>query len=202
MATIRVIVYEANPQLREGFCMLIARSDGLEVAGAFKDCRMILHQIAELQPNVLLVDADMPDTVCMDRLAAIRRNFARIKILMLTVFEDNTPLFNALRTGANGYVLKKTAAHRLVQLIVDVQDGGSPMNSLMAARVLEFFSTRIDHVDAETRLSDGEERVLRLLVSGYSCKTISDKLVIPFDMVRAHIGAIYDKMHANPGYQP
>jgi DNA-binding NarL/FixJ family response regulator len=193
---IRIVIYEDNPQLREGLCMLINGTDGYEVLGAYKNCNDIAAQVDELRPDVILMDIDMPGTDGIEGLKVVRSRNMEVKILMLTVFDDNKNVFEAIKSGANGYVLKKTPPARLLEYIHDAQQGGAPMTSSVAAQVLKMFS-EVNHPAPSHNLSEREMEVLQLLVNGYSYKMIASEMFIAIDTVRSHIKNIYEKLHVN-----
>lgn len=177
--------------------MLINGSDGFEVLASFKNCNNVLSELREYNPDVILMDIDMPGTNGIAGLKQIRLVNNEVKVLMLTVFDDNKNVFEAISNGANGYVLKKTPPAKLLEYIQEAQSGGAPMTSSIATQVLKMFST-INHEKGEDyNLSDREKEVLSLLVNGYSYKMISAEMYIAIDTVRSHIKKIYEKLHVN-----
>ena len=115
----KLLIYEDNPQLREGLTMLINGSDGFEVLSAFKNCNNVEDEVRAFKPDVILMDIDMPGTNGIEGLKRIREIDTDVKILMLTVFDDNKNVFDAISNGANGYVLKKTPPARLLEYIAE-----------------------------------------------------------------------------------
>lgn len=194
---IKLLVYEDNPQLREGLTMLINGSDGFEVLAAFKNCNNVLAEIKLYNPDVILMDIDMPGTNGIAGLKQIRLVNTDVKILMLTVFDDNKNVFEAISNGANGYVLKKTPPAKLLEYIQEAQTGGAPMTSSIATQVLKMFSSIHNDKGEQYNLSEREKEVLSLLVNGYSYKMISAEMYIAIDTVRSHIKKIYEKLHVN-----
>jgi DNA-binding NarL/FixJ family response regulator len=194
---IKILVYEDNPQLREGLTMLINGSDGFEVLASFKNCNNVLSEIQEYRPDVILMDIDMPGTNGLAGLKQIRLVNNDVKILMLTVFDDNKNVFEAISNGANGYVLKKTPPAKLLEYIQEAQSGGAPMTSSIATQVLRMFSSFHSEHGEDYNLSDREKQVLSLLVNGYSYKMIASEMFIAIDTVRSHIKKIYEKLHVN-----
>lgn len=193
----KLLIYEDNPQLREGLTMLINGSDGFEVLSAFKNCNNIEDEVRAFKPDVILMDIDMPGTNGIEGLKRIREIDTDVKILMLTVFDDNKNVFDAISNGANGYVLKKTPPARLLEYIQEAQTGGAPMTSSIATQVLKMFSSLNNEKGEDYDLSEREKQVLQLLVNGYSYKMIASEMFIAIDTVRSHIKKIYEKLHVN-----
>lgn len=194
---IKILIYEDNPQLREGLTMLINGSEGFEVLASFKNCNNVLQEIKTYKPDVILMDIDMPGTNGIEGLKQIRLVDTEIKILMLTVFDDNKNVFEAISNGANGYVLKKTPPARLLEYIQEANTGGAPMTSSIATQVLKMFAALHNVRGEDYNLSEREKQVLSLLVNGYSYKMISAEIFIAIDTVRSHIKKIYEKLHVN-----
>ncbi|MXV15253.1 response regulator [Hufsiella ginkgonis] len=193
---IRILLYEDNSQLREGLAILLAGTDGFELVGAFGNCTAVAKQVEELNPDVILMDINMPQTDGIEGLKIIRQFNKEVKILMLTVFDDNQSVFESIKSGANGYILKKTPPAKLLEYIHDVQSGGAPMTSSIATQVLKMFSSSHSSTD-DFSLSDRERDVLQLLVNGHSYKMIAGELFISIDTVRSHIKKVYEKLHVN-----
>jgi DNA-binding NarL/FixJ family response regulator len=177
--------------------MLINGSDGFEVLASFKNCSNVLTEIKAHKPDVILMDIDMPGTNGIEGLKQIRLVDNNIKILMLTVFDDNKNIFEAISNGANGYVLKKTPPAKLLEYIQEANTGGAPMTSSIASQVLKMFSSLHNEKGEDYNLSEREKQVLSLLVNGYSYKMISSEMFIAIDTVRSHIKKIYEKLHVN-----
>lgn len=194
---IKVLIYEDNPQLREGLTMLIDGSDGFSVVASYKNCNNIIPELEAWNPDVILMDIDMPGVNGIEGLKRIREVNQNIKVLMLTVFDDNKNVFEALKNGANGYLLKKTPPAKLLEYIGDVATGGAPMTSSIATQVLKMFSELPQQANNEYNLSEREKQVLQLLVNGYSYKMIANDKFIAIDTVRSHIKKIYEKLQVN-----
>ncbi len=177
--------------------MLINGSDGFEVLSAFKNCNNVEDEVRAFKPDVILMDIDMPGTNGIEGLKRIREIDTDVKILMLTVFDDNKNVFDAISNGANGYVLKKTPPARLLEYIQEAQTGGAPMTSSIATQVLRMFSSLNNEKGEDYDLSEREKQVLLLLVNGYSYKMIASEMFIAIDTVSSHIKKIYEKLHVN-----
>lgn len=194
---IKVMIYEDNPQLREGLTMLIDGSDGFSVVAAFGNCNNVEEDVVAYEPDVVLMDIDMPGASGIEGLKRIRKDGNAVKVLMLTVFDDNKNVFEAIRSGANGYILKKTPPAKLLEYISEAASGGAPMTSAIATQVLKMFSIMNQTNNEDYNLSDREKEVLQYLVKGYSYKMIASEMYIAIDTVRSHIKKIYEKLHVN-----
>lgn len=195
---IKILIYEDNSQLREGLTMLLNGSDGFEVVGAYRNCNQVEDEVLAWKPDVILMDIDMPVTNGIEGLKRIREIDNEVKILMLTVFDDNKNVFEAIKSGASGYLLKKTPPSKLIEYIIDAYNGGAPMTSSVAAQVLQMFSNIQRTTSGEQyNLSEREKQVLQLLLSGYSYKMIAAEMFISIDTVRSHIKKIHEKLHVN-----
>lgn len=194
---IKVLIYEDNPQLREGLTMLIDGSDGFSVVAAYKNCNNAVDEVAAFKPDVILMDIDMPGINGIEGLKNIRATNEQVKILMLTVFDDNKNVFESIKNGANGYILKKTAPARLLEYIAEAASGGAPMSANIATQVLKMFSSMNNSKGEDYNLSEREKQVLQFLVNGYSYKMIAAEMIIAIDTVRSHIKKIYEKLHVN-----
>jgi DNA-binding NarL/FixJ family response regulator len=197
MTTIRTALYEDNPDLRDSLSVLLRGTEGIELVGAFNNCEHIEAQIRHLQPEVVLMDIDMPVVNGLQGLAIVRKHFPEVHVLMLTVFDDNEHIFEAICEGAVGYLLKRTQPARLIEAIQDAHRGGAPMTSSIARKVLTMFAKSNQKSDNQRNLTDREQEILALLVAGNSYKMIAAALRISIDTVRSHIKNIYEKLHVH-----
>lgn len=197
LSMIKLLLYEDNPQLREGLTMLIDGSEGFSVLAAYKNCNNVVAEVEAWKPDVILMDIDMPGTNGIEGLKLIREKNDEVKVLMLTVFDDNRNVFEAIKNGANGYVLKKTPPAKLLEFIAEAASGGAPMTASIATQVLKMFSQINAPKSEDYNLSEREKQVLQLLVDGYSYKMIASQMFIAIDTVRSHIKKIYEKLHVN-----
>jgi DNA-binding NarL/FixJ family response regulator len=197
--TIKVILYEDNPDMREGLSTLLAFTKNMELAGSFINCNDCDTHISALHPDVVLMDIEMPETNGLDGIRNIRIFNSDVKIIVLTVFEDNQNVFDAICSGANGYLLKKSSPQQIVEAIHDVLAGGAPMTPSIANKVLKLLadtnlSTQQKH---DYGLSKREKEILQSLVDGNSYKMIAAEQEITIDTVKSHLKKIYQKLQVH-----
>jgi DNA-binding NarL/FixJ family response regulator len=198
---IKVILYEDNNQLRDGLAMLIHGSDGFSVINSYRNCNTVEDDVKKDNPDIVLMDIDMPGVGGIEGIKLIRKHNHTCKILMLTVFDDRKNIFDAIRAGADGYLLKKTQPAKLLEHLKDVYEGGSPMTASIARQVIQMFNQYHESGDSskgeEYNLTQREKEVLQLMVRGYTYKLAASELFIAVETVRSHIKSIYEKLHVN-----
>ena len=197
MKPVEVLIYEDNKDMRDGLAQLISRTEGLKLSGVFTDCMAVEAQVKKLQPDVVLMDIDLPGISGIQAVQLIRHFDMDVQILILTVFDTNEKVFDALCAGASGYLLKKTAPSTIAEAIKDVHSGGSPMTPEIAKKVLSHFSAQPLKSKDNYRLTEREKDILFCLTQGYSYKMISTQLQISIDTVRFYIKQIYLKLQVN-----
>ena len=197
MKPIEVLIYEDNNDMRNGLAQLIGRTAGLKLSGAFADCMATEAQVKKLVPDVILMDIDMPIITGIQAVQLIRHFDTDVQILMLTVFDTNEKIFDALCAGASGYLLKKTAPSKIVEAINDVHTGGTPMTPEIAKKVLGHFSKQPLKNKEHYNLTAREKDILFCLAQGYSYKMIAAQLQISIDTVRFYIKQTYLKLQVN-----
>jgi DNA-binding NarL/FixJ family response regulator len=198
---IKVVLYEDNNQLREGLAMLIQGSEGFTVINSYRNCNDVEAEIKQDNPDIVLMDIDMPGIGGIEGLKLIRQQNATCKILMLTVFDDRKSIFEAIRAGADGYLLKKTQPAKLLEHLKDLYEDGSPMTASIARQILEMFNQLHEGREPKKRedynLTEREKDVLQLMVKGYTYKKAAAELYISVETIRSHIKNIYEKLHVN-----
>lgn len=188
---IKIFVYDDSSARRESLKTLIQMSDAMAFAGEAPNCANALQDMKTHKPDVVLMDINMPEVDGLQGLKLIKTKFPEVKVLMQTVFEDSEKIFNSIRNGASGYVLKKDSTQKLLNAIVEVYEGGASMNPGIAQKVLEFFKPQLPN----SQLSARETEVLSLLAEGLSYKMIAEKLGIGFSTVNTYTKRIYEKLH-------
>lgn len=193
---VSIVLFEDNDRLRESLSYLLDSHEEYQVKGDFNNCNDAADITKRLQPDVVLMDIDMPGYSGIKGVEMVKETRPETAVIMYTVFEDDERLFQCLCAGANGYLLKKTAPVRLFDAIAEVLEGGAPMSPLIARKVLDSFRQKAEN---KYNLSVRETEVLQLLIKGNSIKIIASELNIAFDTVRSHLKNIYQKLHVNCG---
>jgi DNA-binding NarL/FixJ family response regulator len=194
---IRTIIFDDNADRRDSLGMLIQATAGLELCGSFADANSALKDVEASKPDVVLMDIGMPGTSGIDAARIIRSTFPDVHIIMQTVFDDQERIFEAIKAGASGYILKSTPPQRILEAIHDANEGGSPFTPSIAARVINFFREQVPADNPDYGLSDREKEVLTFLVEGMSYKMIATSMNISYNTVNSHIKKIYDKLHVH-----
>lgn len=192
---INVVIFEDNAALRDSLVMMLESSDSIELKGVFPDASRLIPRLEQTQPDVVLMDIQMPGISGIEAVQIIKEKIPQIQILMQTVFDDNDKVFASLCAGASGYILKNTEPARLLQAIEEVAIGGTFFTPSIAKKVLQNFQrqSKAEYIQLTTR----EKEVLQLLVDGLSYKMIAGRLNITFGTVHSHIKNIYEKLHVN-----
>jgi len=197
LAHTEILIYDDNKAMREVLEQLIERTSGYKLAGAFPDCMSVEAQVKKLQPDVILMDIDMPGINGIQAVQLIRYFDTSVHIIMLTVFDTNEKVFEALCAGASGYLLKKTSPFKVIEAINDVCNGGAPMTMEIAKKVLGHFSKPAAKIERAYNLSEREKEILFCLTQGYSYKMIAEQLQLSIDTIRFYIKQIYLKLQVN-----
>lgn len=194
---IRTVLIEDVVSYAEALRNYIAISNsGVECAGVFTTAEEALLHIPKHPPDVAVVDINLPGMSGIELVARLKETCPGVLCLILTTYEDGAPIFDALKAGASGYILKRAPAQEIVSAIIQVHQGGSPMSPQIARRVVNFFHNRppADELDV---LSEREREVLQLLSEGSMYKEIAGHLNISIDTVRSHVRKIYEKLHVH-----
>jgi DNA-binding NarL/FixJ family response regulator len=195
-STVRIAIVEDDPKLREEFAVLVSSAGDMACVSSFGTAEAALAALVTDAPDVLLIDINLPGMSGIHLVGQLRERSMRAQILMLTTFDDATSVFESLRAGANGYVLKRAARGELVHAIRDVMAGGAPMTSAIARKVVQYFGRR-DPAPEIATLSDREHEVLVALSQGLQYKEVAANLGISINTVRNYVRTTYDKLHVN-----
>ncbi len=194
---VKVLIYDDNEALRLSMEALIREQPGFEMLASMPNAETIEADLQQLKPDVVLMDIDMPVVNGVQAVRNIRALDKEIPVIMLTVFEDNENIFNAICAGASGYILKRYATEEIPLAIRDVLTGGAPMTGSVARKVLQMVPQAKSSDQEKSDLSKKEIEILQLLIKGYSYKMIAAEIGISIDTVRFHIKKIYDKLHVH-----
>jgi DNA-binding NarL/FixJ family response regulator len=193
---ITIAIVEDHAELRESWRQIIDSSPSFECLECFSTAEQALREIPLYEPDVVLMDINLPGMSGIECTRMLRMEIPRQQVLILTVYEDSERIFEALEAGASGYLLKRTSPEQLLQAIVEVRNGGSPMTSEVARKVVQSFRKPARSKAADdAKLTPREEQILKLLAQGYVTKEISDKLGITYFTSQTHLKNIYEKLH-------
>lgn len=191
-----ILIYEDNALLRESVGSMIQSSKTLKLEAAFENVLNVEAEVKSYRPDFILMDIDMPGMSGIEAVKKIRKFNTQVPIVMLTVFDDNTHVFEALQSGASGYLLKKHISTKLFEAIQEVLEGGAPMSPSIARMVLASMHQK-PAVENPYQLTVREKEILTSLSKGNSYKLIASELDISIDTVRTHIKKIYEKLHVH-----
>lgn len=204
MMDITICIVDDTKDIRAALEQIITMSDGYQLLGSFANAEEALQNIPALKPDIVLMDINLGEGENgIDCVRHLKADHPEILFMMCTVYEDDEKIFEALSAGASGYILKKTAPHKLLEAIRELQAGGAPMSSQIARKVVAAFqnktATTADITDNATLsvLSNREKEILELLAKGLLYKEIAANLFISQETVRKHVYHIYEKLHVN-----
>lgn len=195
---LRIVIYEDNAALRGALAALIGGTEGYELCGAFENCLGVVEQVAALRPEAVLMDIDMPGMSGIEGALRLKKAHPQVEVLMLTVFDDDERVFEAVCAGASGYLLKKTPPARILEALREVCEGGAPMSPVIARKVLQLFPGKPAARDADLdKLTERELEVLKTLARGFSYKMVAAELGISVETVRTYGKRIYEKLQVH-----
>lgn len=191
----RIAIFDDNRKRRDGLEVLVDSLSEHQCVGSFEDCSNVVEKLNACQPDLILMDIDMPNVNGIEGVRLIRESGAEVKILMQTVFEDDEKVFAAICAGADGYILKQADAKEILVAIDELLEGGAPMTPVIARKVLQYFAKQRSRVTKKDfKLTNRETEILEFLVKGYSYKMIADECYISYPTVNTHVTKIYSKL--------
>jgi len=189
-----VSIVEDNEQLRTTLARILNRAEGFRCLSHYGDAESALEGLPKDRPEVVLMDINLPGMNGVECVRQLKQALPQILVIMLTVYEDTENIFNALAAGASGYLLKRTKSAELLDAIREVQQGGSPMTTHIARKVVQSFQKAGPSPQATENLSQREQEVLDCLSQGFLYKEIAEKLGISYETVHTYIRRIYEKL--------
>jgi DNA-binding NarL/FixJ family response regulator len=194
---IGVLLYEDNDDLRESLCNMINFSKDLVLLGSSPNVNRVEEQVKNMDPDVILMDIDMPGRNGIEAVKAIRRFNHKAQIMMLTVFDDNKHIYDAICAGASGYLLKKNISDKLLPSIYEILQGEAPMSPGIARMIIQNLQQLPNTEENKYHLTPREKEILLSLSQGNSFKMIAAQLFISIDTIRTHSKNIYEKLQVH-----
>ena len=195
--SIAISIVEDQDDMRESLVEWLANAPGLRCVGAHANAQAALRNIPAENPDVVLMDINLPGMNGIQCVSRLKERMPKTQVLMLTTYDESDLIFDSLRAGANGYLLKNMPREELVQAVEQVHAGGAPMSLQIARRVISFFHQNKKAAAELEQLTAREQDILRLLAKGYLYKEIADQLAISMSTVRTHVSSVYEKLHVH-----
>jgi len=192
---INIAIYDDHKPRRDSLEALLSLSTHYHLAGSFSNCVHILEDTNRLNPDLILMDIEMPDMDGIEGMRLLKQIHPEVKVIIQTAFEDDEKIFKAMQAGAEGYILKTATVQQITQAIDDVMQGGAGMTPSIALKVMRHFSKQ--QPNTHYQLSDKEQCILKELAQGLSYKMIADKLGVSYFTVNNHIKRIYEKLQVH-----
>jgi DNA-binding NarL/FixJ family response regulator len=196
---LNIAIIEDNPQYRTAISIILQLNENYRLIHKLENANEMMGRFELEKPDVVLMDIDMPGMNGIEAVWEIKNHWPEIKILMLTVFEDDDKIFGAIKAGANGYLLKKDSPQKILDAIDAVVKGESPMNGMIAAKVLDYFQKQKSNAEQleQHKLTEREKEILHLLIKGNSYKEIASAIFISVETLNSHIKNIYRKLNVH-----
>ena len=194
---IKTAVVEDMKDIRDGLTTLINFTDGFRCTGSYRSMEEALARIDADVPDVLLSDIGLPGMSGIQGIRIIKERYPEMQVLMLTVYDDDDRIFDALCAGASGYLLKRTPPAKLLDNIREAMSGGAPVSPEVASRVIKFFREFHNPEREDYDLTPHETRLLKLLTEGYNYQTAAEKLGVSYNTVKFHVRHIFDKLQVH-----
>lgn len=196
-SSIKVAIIEDQREIREGLSMLVNGTNGHNCIGSYRSMEEALSRIGNELPDVALVDIGLPGMSGIEGIRRLKQSHPDLVLLMLTVYDDDDRIFDALCAGARGYLLKKTPPARILESLREALDGGAPMSPEVASRVIRLFRDIRPPSGADYQLTPHETRLLKLLIDGHNYKTAAVELGVSVNTISFHMKHIYEKLEVH-----
>jgi len=193
--SISLSIVEDLDEVREGLKQFISLNPEFKVLDTFKTAEEALYDIPRLQPDIVIMDINLPGMNGIECIKQIKTKVPRTQFMMFTVYENDEKVFEALKAGASGYLLKNTGLVQLIESLKELHNGGSPMSANIARKLVTLFRSEQKETTNLEILSSRENEILLLLTKGLLYKEIAEQISISVSTVRQHIHHIYEKLH-------
>ena len=194
---IKLAIVEDNTALRQSLEQLFNRTSNMKCVASLNNLLNVVSEFQKSQPEIVLMDIGLPAINGIEGVRTVRSNFENIQVIMFTVFEDDEKIFEAIRSGASGYLLKKTPPEEIHDAINELHDGGAPMSPSIARKVIQAFQVKPSSVLEDHQLTTREKEILSEPNSAIVTQQIAEKYFVSIHTVRSHISSIYEKLHVN-----
>lgn len=195
MAQIKVCIVEDVKEIREGVSAVLSMDDRFELLSGYENAELAAEELPAWQPDIVIMDISLPGMSGIQCIKKVKAECPHTQFMMFTIYEDDEKVFQALAAGASGYILKKTSLPRIVESLIELYEGGSPMSTQIARKLIKSFQKQNEQLEDGKLLSLKEHAVLDLLAKGHLYKEISSILNISANTVKQHIHNIYQKLH-------
>ncbi len=192
--SISLAIVEDLDEVREGLTQFLSLNNEFKVLDSFRTAEEALFELPRLKPDIVIMDINLPGMNGIDCIREVKNKTPKTQFMMFTVYENDEKVFEALKAGASGYLLKNTGLVQLIEAVKELYDGGSPMSSNIARKLVNIFRQE-ENKEPVQALSQRENEILQLLSKGLLYKEIADRLAISTSTVRQHIHKIYEKLH-------
>ena len=194
--SISIAIVEDIDEIRQALHDFISLKPEFHVAGIYKTAEGAVLEIPFLEPDIVIMDINLPGINGIECIRQLKQKLPRTQFMMFTVYEDDENVFEALKSGASGYLLKNTGMAQITEALKDLHNGGSPMSVNIARKLVSVYHKQPNENSLQNMLSVRENEILQLLSKGLLYKEIADRLSISVNTVRQHIHNIYEKLHA------
>jgi DNA-binding NarL/FixJ family response regulator len=194
---ISICIIEDLIEIQQGLQSVFERDERLEFLKSFSSAEEAISEMPYLCPDIVVTDINLPGKSGIEAIVELKEVLPETQFIMFTIYEDHDLIFDALKAGASGYILKNTSSEKIVESVIDLYNGGSPMSPIIARKVIASFNAPVQYIDQSVNqlISKREQEVLELLSKGFLYKEIADKLSISMSTVKRHLNHIYVKLH-------
>lgn len=195
--SISIAIVEDEKNYNNALKKVINYQQDMKVIAQFFEGNETLNNLPALSPDVVMMDIQLPDMLGIEIIEKLKKEMPETQFIMCTSFEDDEKVFNSLKAGAMGYLVKGESMDKILSSIRDVYNGGAPMSFAIARRVLQHFEKKLPEIKGFDELTEREKEILELLSQGFLYKEIADQKCISIDTVKKHVGNIYRKLHVS-----